>query len=162
MLRWCRAAYTGRWLMLRRQCGQVLCWVNHASMQLKWNQWAHGNTVTSVPSSTASIQIEHSALLSGPIISLSTFFLGKDRMAFPEAGGGAVPGSVCSIKDVMTRSSSSCEYTASPFGLMFNSAESIASGFGVWRSRRVARVVGVPRSARIASTRLECGVNASK
>jgi hypothetical protein len=77
--------------MLRRQCGQVLCWLSHALMQSKWNQWVQGSTVTSVSSSTGSMQIEHSALPSDPIICGVIFFLGSDWIAVSDAGGGAVP-----------------------------------------------------------------------
>lgn len=77
--------------ILRRQCGQVLCWLSHALMQSKWNQWVQGSTVTSVSSSTASMQIEHSALTSDPIISFVIFFFGSERIAVSGAGGGAVP-----------------------------------------------------------------------
>lgn len=37
------------------------------------------------------MQIEHSAFPSDPSISLSTFFVGSDRIADSDAGGGAVP-----------------------------------------------------------------------
>lgn len=97
-------------------------------MQSKWNQCLQGSTVTSMLSSTASMQIEHSALPSAPIISVVIFFLGSERIAVSEAGGGAVPCCALSIICDMTRSSSSWEYTASPLRFKSNMAESIAKG----------------------------------
>ena len=87
-----------------RQCGQVSCSLNHIVTQPPWNQCLHGNSVTSLPNSTASMQMLHSALPSTPNIVLSTFLLGRASMAAADAGPGALEPAVCSISWVMMRS----------------------------------------------------------
>ena len=89
------------------QWGQVSCSLSQAPTQSSWNQWPHGRTVTSFPISTLSIQTEHSALPSLPIILLSAAFLGSLAIASGEAGPGAPEPCACSMNCVMTRSRAS-------------------------------------------------------
>src|ERR1051326_311115 len=61
-----------------------------------WNQCAHGGTVTSSPTSTSSMQMEHWALPSVPKSSIVTLRFGSDAMSSLVAGPGALPLAFCS------------------------------------------------------------------